>query len=540
MATEPDTADAAAAGPPEPVAEQKKDKAAPPRDDSLWQSLVILSILFFFVGTSVYIFRNPHSVDWLEERIMEPFTGSAKPKSPFVQHLTTETFDTVLTDKDGFLVEFYAPWCGHCKNFAPEFAAAAEQLDGRAKFGAVDTIANKELGTTYGVKSFPTVIWFVNGEQTAYNAGRTAKAITRWVKKHTGEPTTPLASKADVEELKLDSQTAVLGFFDEGSPELAAFSAIALLEDGRPYGHFVNSELAAEYCPTAPCVAMLSDYRTDQPTVKWTDELDLKTWVGVETFATTVPWQPSYGNAILNNGHFDASAFLFGGDDGLQAAFAKLATDQRGNALFVTVDDDLRLQKYLGLNDVDSPSFVIVEKKEGVRLKKFPMLETIADGSQGGGDSFVAHFGQYLAGELTPRMLSAEPPATQIGSVQVLVGTTVPDVVGKEACVFLEVYAPWCGHCKKLEPIWEKLGASYSDNAAMVVAKMDGTVNEAEMFEVGGYPSLFLFQSNNHTAVKLQGPRNFEALKEFADEMCGVPTAAAAAAAEEPEDREEL
>ena len=42
MATAPDTADAAAAGPPEPVAEQKKDKAAPPRDDSLWQSLVIL------------------------------------------------------------------------------------------------------------------------------------------------------------------------------------------------------------------------------------------------------------------------------------------------------------------------------------------------------------------------------------------------------------------------------------------------------------------------------------------------------------------
>ena len=57
--------------------------------------------------------------------------------------------------------------------------------------------------------------------------------MTRWVKKHTGEPTTPLASKADVEELKLDSQTAVLGFFDEGSPELAAFSAIALMDDGR-------------------------------------------------------------------------------------------------------------------------------------------------------------------------------------------------------------------------------------------------------------------------------------------------------------------
>ena len=293
-----------------------------------------------------------------------------------------------------------------------------------------------------------------------------------------------------------------------------------------PFGHFVNSELAAEYCPKAPCVAMLSDYRTDRPAVAWTDELDLKAWVGVETFATTVPWSREVGNAVLNNGHFDTSVFLFGGDVELQAAFTKLATDHRGVALFSTVGADTRLQDYLGLGEVDPPSFVIVEKKEGVRLKKFPMLETLADGIQGGGDSFEKHFGQYIAGELSPVLKSAEPPSAQTGSVTVLVGTTFPDVVGKEACVFLEVYAPWCGHCKKLEPIWEKLGASYADNDAMVVAKMDGTVNEAEAFEVGGYPSLYLFRANSLAPVAFKGPRNFEELKGFADKLCDVHAAA--------------
>ena len=53
--------------------------------------------MFFFVGTGFYIFRNPTSVDWLEEFIMEPFTGSAAPKSPFVKTLTAENFEAVRT-----------------------------------------------------------------------------------------------------------------------------------------------------------------------------------------------------------------------------------------------------------------------------------------------------------------------------------------------------------------------------------------------------------------------------------------------------------
>lgn len=46
--------------------------------------------------------------------------------------------------------------------------------------------------------------------------------------------------------------------------------------------------------------------------------------------------------------------------------------------------------------------------------------------------------------------------------------------------VLVKYYAPWCGHCKKLAPIWEELGTLYKDNKDLVIAKFDATTNEAD------------------------------------------------------------
>lgn len=89
-----------------------------------------------------------------------------------VQSITASDFSQVK--KGIWLVEFYAPWCGHCRNLAPEYEKAAKALKGIAHIAAVD--ADKER-TEVQIQGFPTIKLFVDGKMSDYDGPRTAEGI---------------------------------------------------------------------------------------------------------------------------------------------------------------------------------------------------------------------------------------------------------------------------------------------------------------------------------------------------------------------------
>ena len=89
----------------------------------------------------------------------------------------------VLDSKDIWLIEFFAPWCGHCKGFAPEYEKAARALKGVFKIGAVDADSQKSLGAQFGISGFPTVKFFGANKSKPedYQGQRTADAIISYM-----------------------------------------------------------------------------------------------------------------------------------------------------------------------------------------------------------------------------------------------------------------------------------------------------------------------------------------------------------------------
>lgn len=101
-------------------------------------------------------------------------------KSDSVIELTPSNFESRVIDSDDiWIVEFFAPWCGHCKNLVPEYRKAAAALKGVVKLGAVDADAHRELGARFGVKGFPTIKVFGRNKKSPsdYNGQRTAQGF---------------------------------------------------------------------------------------------------------------------------------------------------------------------------------------------------------------------------------------------------------------------------------------------------------------------------------------------------------------------------
>lgn len=107
-----------------------------------------------------------------------------------VTTLTDKTFHTeVINSDDMWFVEFYAPWCGHCKALKPAWVELAQNLDGRVKVGAVDCTTNEQTCSEFGVQGFPTIKFFGSSKEHPedYQGGRdsgslTAYATERWSK----------------------------------------------------------------------------------------------------------------------------------------------------------------------------------------------------------------------------------------------------------------------------------------------------------------------------------------------------------------------
>lgn len=106
--------------------------------------------------------------------------------------LLPSNFDKVVLESGKpTLVEFFAPWCGHCKKLAPvweELALSYEHAKGKVQIAKVDADAERALGKRFGVQGFPTLKFFdgKSAEPVDYKSGRDLDSLTKYIVDKTG------------------------------------------------------------------------------------------------------------------------------------------------------------------------------------------------------------------------------------------------------------------------------------------------------------------------------------------------------------------
>ena len=116
-----------------------------------------------------------NKVDLAETTYQSPICGKCKVNLPidgYLSNLTTRALQKLIQKSPiTVVVDFWASWCGPCGAFSPVFADMARRYEGKLVFVKIDTEANKEATTAYGVKGIPTLIFFKKGQEVQRHAG---------------------------------------------------------------------------------------------------------------------------------------------------------------------------------------------------------------------------------------------------------------------------------------------------------------------------------------------------------------------------------
>jgi len=452
--------------------------------------------------------------------------------------LDDTNFEDHVKNSDVTLIEFYAPWCGHCKALAPEYDKASIALKGQAKIAKVDCTEHRDLCEKYDVQGFPTIKVFRNdgSEPADYDQARKSEAIVKFMLKQKQPAWITLKSQKEIDDFVADQGDIEVVAFVAESDKASLDAFVAVAKNLRNDYEFavVNDASLVPAGKSQPVVVLYRNF--DEPEVvhtgAWTEEA-LSGFVRGNAFPLVGEIGPENYQKYLERGFPLVWIFIDKSkDQSVLAAAREVAKDFRGSLSLVWLDGKRWADhaKTFGLNG-ETPG-VVIEDRDNRKNFVFPQDK----------EHTAAAFKTYLTGfmdkTLAPTVKSEEIPAKNDGPVKVVVGKSFEQIVmDNTKDVLIEFYAPWCGHCKNLTPKYEKLGEMFADTPSVVIAKIDATENDTPV-DVRGFPTLMFYPADDKAnPLTYEGERTEQAMATFVrDNASTLKKAAGGAKAEKGHD----
>jgi protein disulfide-isomerase-like protein len=138
----------------------------------------------------------------------------------------------LLTEDGAWMLDFYAPWCGHCKRLTAPYEEAATAMAGKVHFGKIDCTQNAALKSRFKIRGFPTLMFWRDGAGRDYKGGRTAEALVAYAKKVSGKAVAVMPHDADFNALETAHPVAFVFLGNKDSAAYAAFKKTAEKHQG--------------------------------------------------------------------------------------------------------------------------------------------------------------------------------------------------------------------------------------------------------------------------------------------------------------------
>lgn len=441
--------------------------------------------------------------------------------------LTTTTFQKTIDSTHAIMVEWYAPWCGHCQTLAPEYREAAAVLKAdNVTLAKIDGSTATTISEQFGVEGFPTIYFFLKGVSKQYAGGRTSADIVEWVRKRIGPPALSLTEQSEAEKVIAARKVIGVGYFSkfEGA-EYEEFQSVASAEDDVFFVQTTDAGIAKLFSLESgpPAIAAVKD-QEEKFTLfegKFVQE-EISTFFRINKLPLVITFSPETSTQIFGKGvkkqlllFADAVAY-----HDLFPIYLKAAQIYRG-LVFVHINSSdmtssTSILDFFGVK-ADVPSIMGYESENDG--KKFNLDLPLTE------ENIQEFAKDFVDDKLKPFMKSDPIPEKNDGDVKIVVGKTVDEIVFDDSKdVLLEVYAPWCSHCKSFAPTYEKLGKRFSSVDSVVIAKMDGTTNEHSKVQAEGYPTVLFFPAGNKAEpINIEKHRTLKTLTKFLKKNCQIP-----------------
>lgn len=444
--------------------------------------------------------------------------------------LGSSNFTAFVTSEPYVMVEFYAPWCGHCQELAPQWAAAATALKGRVSVAKVDATANPDVSEALGVSGYPTLFLFVDGGPSPYSGDRTKDAIVNHVNKKMSLTVRALMSRTEAEFLLDFKSPIAVGYLNklEGA-EADELTSVARQEEGVEFYMTSDEDVAALFGlekETKPALVLLKNVPDKRLVFKGAFKRSaLYEFVSTNKMPLVIFYKKETTPLIFHN-TIKNQVLCFVKDEEhwgyVQSVFEKVARTFRKQALFIRVRlGDSEAQQacdYFGFTG-ESPITIMAFVTAGDGPKYLHEGELTFEGVK----DFVEGF---LANKLPPHYKSQAIPEQNNEDVKVAVGRNFEEMVLDESKdTLLELYAPNCHYCHDLEPIYKKLAKRLRSIPSLSIVKMDGLANEHPCAKPDGYPTILFYPAGKKSfePITFSGDRTVKGFYQFLKKNAAIP-----------------